>query len=181
MRPAPSDRPTAFGALGRDRRSFLGGAMACAVLASAARAQDAPVSARFRGVRVDVQPLVARGGGASARLIAQVLPGKLSQSFADLIAPGDARAPVLVARIDTIYLSSFVDRTGPGFDSFGSMDSLEGAGLVVAGGQIVATTPLRVTLPASYSGANYLPDIDERRIVSLSESFASWLRREMNL
>ena len=128
---------------------------------------------------VDVSPLVARGGGASAGLIAQLLPAKLGAAFADRLATGDKRLPALVARIDTLFLSSFGETRSPGIDTLGTMDSMEGAGLVVLGRQTIATTPLRVTLPASYSGAYYLPDIDSKRIDSLCFSFASWLGREM--
>lgn len=134
---------------------------------------------RFRAVKVDVQPLIAVGGRGAAELIARVLPGLLAASFADALAPADPQAPVLIARIDRIYLPSYSDLPSVGFSSFGSIDSLEGVGVTVSGRQTLSTTPLRVTLPAGYSGVYYLPDIDQRRITSLCESFASWLRREI--
>ena len=164
---------------GATRRGVLGGGLALLAGTGATQAQTGP--ARFRGVRVDVEPLIAIGGRGAARVIAQVLPGKLAESFAAVLSPGDARAPVLVGRIDRIFLSSYADAPSIGIGSFSNTDSMEGAGLVVAGRQTIATTPLRVSLPASYSGLSYLPDIDERRVASLCESFASWLRREMNL
>lgn len=170
--------PNPAGALTR-RALLVGG---CGLAASVqAIAQEAPSDIRFAGVRVDVSPLLAIGGRGPAQVVAQVLPGKLAASFSDHLAKGDRRAPVLVARIDRLYLSSYADAPSVGFSSFGNMDSMEGAGVVLAGRQALSTTPLRVTLPAGYSGAYYLPDIDQRRIVSLCESFASWLRREMNL
>ena len=158
------------------RRAIAGATAALAAAVAPAWAQTASVS-RFGAVRVDVQPLIARGGRGPAQLIAAVLPGKLAESFADRVG-AEAKAPVLVARIDQIYLSG-IESTNSGFGKFGSIDTLEGAGVVVAGRQVLSTTPLRVTLPASYSGVYYLPDFDQRRIVSLCESFASWLRREV--
>ena len=164
------------------RRAVLGIAATSAVTPfGAALGQESAAATRFHAVAVDARPLAAVGGGASAALIQRLLPAKLSEAFADLLIAGDARAPTLLARIDRIYLSSYADAPSPGFGSLGSMDSLEGAGIVLAGRQPVSTTPLRVTLPAGYSGAYYLPDIDARRIDSLCVQFASWLRREMNL
>ena len=160
------------------RRSALAGlASGCAVVTAGAWAQVP--GGRFGRVAVDVGPLVGRGGGASAGLIAQLLPAKLASVFADRLAPGEKRLPTLVARIDTLFLSSFGETRAPGIDSLGTMDSMEGAGLVVVGRKTISITPLRVTLPASYSGAYYLPDIDQKRIDSLCFSFASWLGREM--
>lgn len=168
---------------GMSRRAVSRGALVAAaalIEPPQLRAQQTSPT-RFRSVRVDVQPLVAIGGGAPAEVVARALPREMASMFANLLAPNDAGAPTLVARIDRIYLASYADAPGEGLDAFGNMDSMEGAGLVVAGRRTVATTPLRVTLPAGYSGAYYLPDIDVRRITSLCESFASWLRREMNL
>ncbi len=145
----------------------------------ASSAQDG--ATRFGALRVDTTPLAAIGGRGPAQVIADILPRNLAVEFAAVVSPGDAHAPVLVARIDRLYLASFAGQPGSGLDSFGSMDSMEGAGLVTSGRQVMSTTPLRVTLPAGYSGAYYLPDIDVRRIASLCDSFASWLRREMNL
>lgn len=166
------------GALTR-RALLIGG---CGLVASApAFAEGTANVTRLSGLRVDVDPLLAIGGRGSAQVVARVLPGKLATEFADHLATGDRRAPVLVARVDRLSLSAYADAQSVGFSAFGTMDSMEGAGVILAGRQTLSTTPLRVTLPAGYSGAYYLPDIDERRIVSLCESFASWLRREMNL
>lgn len=167
---------------GLHRRDLLGlatGALLASVLGGrASRAQDAPGAFRIRAVQVDVTPLAALGQRSTAGLIQQVLPEKLREQFADSLSPGDARAPVLVARIDRLYLSLLGDTPSPGFDSLSSTDSMEGAGLLLAGRQVLSSTPLRVSLPGSYSGAYYLPDIDQRRVASLCESFASWLRRD---
>lgn len=138
-------------------------------------------TAVFRATRVDVGPLAARGGGSAAAVIARALPGFMASTFADRIAATNTRAPVLVAQIQTIFMSDFGDIPGNGVDAVGHMDTLSGAGVVVGATGPLSTVPLTVHLPAGYSGAYYLPDIDVRRITSLCESFASWLRREMNL
>ncbi|MCW6511147.1 hypothetical protein [Lichenifustis flavocetrariae] len=165
------------------RRRFLAGAtLAAAGLPLRAWAQETAPSApvRFSAVRVDAGPLAARGGGMSAAMIQRVLPGKMKEIFADLLVPASHQAPLLVARIDTLYLSGYADAISPGA-ALQSLDSMDGAGLVVMGRQVQASTRLHVTLPASYSGAYYLPDIDARRIDSLCTQFAYWLRREMQL
>jgi hypothetical protein len=163
-----------------DRRGVLrGGAGLLATGAGLGCVAAQTESPRFRGVQVDTRPLAAIGGGPSAGLIQRLLSTELSTAFADRLAPGDSKAPVLVARIDHLFLSAFADAPSPGYDALGNMDQMDGAGLVLSGRQIVSTTPLRVSLPASYSGTSYLPDIDQRRIASLCMSFASWLNREI--
>jgi hypothetical protein len=169
-----------FADRGIDRRGVIGASLSLLVTGAGLRAAEAQTEAlRFRGVQVDTRPLAAIGGGGSAALIQKLLPAELSSAFADRLAPGDAKAPLLVARIDHLFLSAFADAPSPGYDAMGNMDQMDGAGLVVSGRQVVSTTPLRVSLPASYSGAYYLPDIDQRRIASLCMSFASWLKREI--
>lgn len=148
-----------------------------AVLPCGVHAQSAP---RFAAVRVDAGPLAARGGQGAAALIQTIMPGKLQEVFGDLIAPGARTLPTLVARIDTLYLTGFAD-TPAGNSLIRAQDTMTGAGLVILGRRTEAETPLRVTLPPSYSGTWYTADIDTRRIDSLSAQFAYWLRREMQL
>ena len=131
-------------------------------------------------MRVDAGPLAAQGGAGAAALIQRFMPGKLQGVFGDLIAPGTRGLPALVARIDTLYLTGFADVPG-GNSMIRAQDTMTGAGLVVRDRRTEAETPLRVTLPPSYSGTWYTPDVDSRRIVSLSDQFAYWLRREMQL
>ena len=100
------------------RRAVMAALLVSLAGSRAAGAQTA--AARFRAVRVDVAPLVAIGGRGPAEVIAGILPGKLAESFADLLAPADTRAPTLVARIDRITLSSFVDVPSEGLNAFGS-------------------------------------------------------------
>lgn len=156
--------------------------MSAAVLATTSRLAfgDEPVPV-FGAISVDVRPLVARGGGGAAALIARIMPAKLQSVFADHVAPGQKGAPTLIARIDTLTMTAFSDRPGPDSNFSGQMDQMEGAGLVVSGRTTVSVTPLRVALQPGYSGAFYLPDIEERRIDSICYQFAYWLRREMNV
>jgi hypothetical protein len=106
--------------------------------------------------------------------VRQILLAKLQQTFADRLRPGDRRLPVLVVHIQSIYLTTYVDT----YDPHANVDWMEGsAALIGPGHQITGQYPLLVNLPAAYSGAWYLPDIDTRRIDSLCYAFAQWLRR----
>ena len=165
---------------GLTRRGVLIGVLGTGAGFVGAQAQTAQPATRFRAVRADVEPLIAIGGRGPARIIAQVLPGKLASSFADALVPGDPHAPVVVAQISHIFLSSYADTPAIGFGAMSNTDFMDGSGVIMAGRQVLLRKPLRVSLPAGYSGTWYLPDIDEKRIVSLCESFASWLRREFD-
>jgi hypothetical protein len=158
-----------------NRRQLLGGVTGCLATfiphLGAWAQQDLPGSGlRFRAIQVDARPLAERGAGSTANLIQQILPGKLRSVFADRLAAGDRNGMILVARIDRLFLSSYAENSSPGFDSMGTTDSIEGAGIVVAGGRTLSVTPLRTPLSASYSGAYNLPDIDIRRVDSFAIS-----------
>ena len=150
--------------------------------ASPAYAQDTAgaVALRFRTIVVDTSRLAALGSPTTADLVRQALAAEARTIFADRLAPADARASSLTIRIDSITLASYADNA-PAFGGMGNTDYLEGAGIVSSGGHVVSTTPVLSALDASYSGAWYQPDIDRKRIVSLSHHFAYWLRRQMGL
>lgn len=161
------------------RRAVLAGSVA--LLGSGFVSAEAEGTvARFSGVRVDTAPLAARGGGSAASIIQAVLPGKMQAVFGDLVSVGARGYPLLVARIDTIFLPGYADNREGNLYAL-QRDTMSGAGLVVAGREVRATTPLNVNLPPGYSGSWYLPDIDARRIDSLCYQFAYWLRREMQI
>lgn len=162
------------------RRAFLAGSAAVIVAAGDVWAQAQQAAARFGGLRVDAAPLANRGAATAAAAIQGIMPAKLQEVFGDLIGPGGRGLPVLVARIDTLYLPGYAD-TRPGNLYDLQQDTMSGAGVVVSGRAVQSTTPLHVNLPPSYSGTWYLPDIDTRRIDSLCYQFAYWLRREMQL
>ncbi len=156
------------------RRAFLGGGAAL-LLPRVARAQ----AARFRGVSADTSPIAATGGGSTAAALRAVLDQDLARTFADLLAPRDATAPLLVARVSAVYLSSYGG--GVPLDQFGQQDSIEGDGLVVAGGRTLSTTHVLTELSPGYSGAYYTEGIDRIRLASIAHQFAYWLRREMGV
>ena len=106
-----------------------------------------------------------------------ILLAKLQQTFADRLRPGDRQLPVLVVHIQSIYLTTYVDTRDP----HANVDWMEGsAALVGPGHQLIGSYPLQVNVPAAYSGAWYLPDIDARRIDYLCYVFAQWLRRAVD-
>jgi hypothetical protein len=84
---------------------------------------------------------------------------------------------VLAVHIQSIYLTSYVDTRQPQ----ANVDWMEGsAALIGPGHQLTGPYPLLVNVPAAYSGAWYLPDIDTRRIDYLCYVFAQWLRRAVD-
>ena len=161
------------------RRSLLTGSAAFfgTGIAPSLAQQAAP---RFGGLRVDTTPPANRGSSGAAAAVQQIMPAKMQDVFGDIVAAGARGLPVLVARIDTLYLPGYAD-TDPGMVYSLQQDTMSGAGVVVAGRAVQSSTPLHVNLPPSYSGTWYLPDIDTRRIDSLCYQFAYWLRREMQL
>jgi hypothetical protein len=102
----------------------------------------------------------------------------LRQVFADRLSPGDRHAAILIVRIDSIFFTSYVDTSEPQ----SNVDWIKGSGrLVGSGHRQIAEYPLLINLPAAYSGAWYLLDIDTRRMNSLCQAFAQWLRRAIGL
>ena len=141
-----------------------------------------PAGLRFRNVVVDASRLARLGNEAGAALVTQVLTRELQEVFADLMAPHGAAGATLVAKISSIYLSSYTgSRAYNGRSGGGGDDNLEGVGIVSSGGQVLAQVPILSVLTPSYSGAWYQPDIDERRTASICHHFAWWLRREMGV
>ncbi len=167
------------------RRTLVSASIAALLLPrSPARAwqpdEADPATLRFRRIVVDASRVTRFGSAALAALIERQLGIDAARVFTDRLVPADSHAPQLVIRIDSLQLASYVGSRGPHRGSTDT-DYLEGAGLVVAGGRVLSTTPILSALDASYSGAWYLPTIDERRVASISYHFASWLRRQMGL
>lgn len=142
-----------------------------------------PAGLRFRTIAVDTARVAALGNSTGADLVAQALARNLRAVFADLMAPRDAGGATLVARVSSLYLSAYAgNRDYGGRHGTGAAnDDLEGVGIVTAGGRVLAEVPILSVLSPGYSGAWYLPDIDVRRIDSISHHFAWWLRREMGV
>ena len=96
------------------------------------------------------------------------------------MAGAGQRGTTLLVRVTSLYLPPWAGgrRGGNGGDG---PDSMEGVATVTAGGRVLSRTPLLATLDPSYSGAWFDPDIDRRRVSSISYQFAYWLRREMGI
>jgi hypothetical protein len=143
----------------------LASSLGLALATRSATAQH-PANVRIGAIKVEASPY--------ADQIASVLLPALHKAFADRLAPGDRHAAVLLVRIDSVSFTSYVDTADPKAD----VDWMSGSGhLVGPGNLLLGEYPLSVNVPASYSGAWYLPDIDERRLDSLCQAFSQWLRR----
>jgi hypothetical protein len=164
------------------RRAALSALTAIAVAPGGAVA--APVATRFREIRVDVSPLIAKDNDVEAKWVAAVLPGYLKQTFAKYLAPGDRGAAVLVARIDDIALGPPEARWAGGGIGPDTFDGIEGAGVALDGrGHVLETFPLYCSV-----GASSYPDLPNqqeenyrRRVQTLALSFAQWLPGKIGL
>jgi hypothetical protein len=125
---------------------------------------------RLSAIRVEVSPDLHK--------VAPLMLAHLRYVFADRLSPGNRHVAILIVRIDSIFFTRYVDSTEPQ----SNVDWMKGSGLVVgSGNRQIAEFPLLINLPAAYSGAWYLPDIDTRRMDSLCQAFAQWLRRAIGL
>ena len=141
-----------------------------------------PPGLRFGAMAVDADRVARLGNPGGAALVVRHLTRQLRAVFADLLVAPGAGGATLTARISSLYLASYAGTQSYGHRSEGpNNDDLEGAGVLSSGGRVLAEVPLLAVLDAGYSGAWYLPDIDERRIASISHQFAYWLRREMGV
>ena len=154
---------------------------ACLAGLSSLKAAPAVPVDRFGGIVIDTSRLERFGSPRTAALLQRQLAVEARQIFADRLTPGDRRAPTLVIKIDSLSMASYAGASDRTFPGSGNMDYLEGDGAVTSGGQVLSSTHVLSVLDAGYSGPWNLPDIDDRRIVSISHQFAYWLRREMGL
>lgn len=153
-----------------NRRAFLSGLAAFTAgialpywLVGDAHAQGGT----FSRIVVDTKPLEARGARGAASVIRPHLQAALQREFAGRIGRG---GPTLVARVNTVYLSSYTGATRGGTPS----DYLEGE--VVVGGQAF---PMLVTQASDVGGGWYVAGNEARRLAAIAESFASWIRRRV--
>ena len=156
------------------------GAAAFCFASDAAVAQAAP---RFRSISIDVSPIASRGVPRYAAVVRQALEGPIREQFADRLAPTDKSAPALVVRVKSLDLASYAGGSSGNFLNGGSSfdkDEMEGEGLVVGPrGAVLQSYPILSSLNAGASGAWYLPDNEARRVTSISQHFAYWLRRRI--
>jgi hypothetical protein len=165
-----------------NRRAALSALAALAVAPSAAWAT--PAATRFREIRVNVSPMIAKDEEEFASWVAAALPGYLKQTFAKVLAPGDRGAAVLVARIDLVTLGAPYQHSGSnGPTTSDTTDSIEGAGVVLdASGRTIGTYPLLSSFDVdSQQRSPYQAEIIRRRVETLALSFAQWLPGQMGL
>ena len=97
------------------------------------------------------------------------------------LAPGDSRAPILLARIDLVTLGT-EGSGGGGPNSTQAVDFIKGAGVVIGpGGRQIASYPFFSAVladPAEYSGSGVT---GRTRISNLALSFANFLPGKMGL
>ena len=163
-------------------RRFVIRSLAAAALfpLSAGASEPLDGQTRFRAIRVDVTPLRKTGDRISADFIERTLPAHLQHYFAAYLAPGDRRAPALVARIDSVMYGDEGGASLPG--GYGAMDYIEGAGVVIGGGgREVASYPLMSSMTARVN----LNDVTGQGVITrmnnLTQSFAQWLPGKMGL
>jgi hypothetical protein len=163
------------------RRSFLSLSLAGAALALsplAMRSADAQATV-VGAIRVDVSRLVAQGWGPNAG----VIKANLERELAAALGPAFRRGagPLLFVRVNSISMPSYAGggggggRFGDGGSSNDNLDSV--ASLIGPGNRVLATWPILSTLSSGYSGAWYLPDIDQRRINALIQNNALWIKQ----
>ncbi|MFZ0208522.1 MAG: hypothetical protein WAL59_20860 [Roseiarcus sp.] len=162
----------------RSAIAALAAAVACPVLAHGE--ESAASGLRFRAIKVDVSGVRESGDVTSAEWIAQDLPEDLRKAFAPFLAPGDSRAPILLARIDLVTLGTGGSGGGP--NSTQAVDFIQGADVVIGpGGRQIASYPFFSTVfayPAEYSASGVT---GHTRISNLALSFANFLPGKMGL
>lgn len=158
-------------------------ALACAVvLGPVSGAEQGFGGARFSGIRVDVRPLLAQGGGLQAQALRADLLASLQRSFADRLG---GRGPTLVVLVRSLSLTPYAGSQGGGRSAGGGggatqTDYLDGEALLVGrGGEVLARHPQLSATPASFGGAWYDPLSERRRIAAIADHYAQWLRRTL--
>ncbi len=144
-----------------------------------APAAGLPAGLLFGTVAADTTRIARLGNPVGAALLARGLERELRVVFADRMAAG-GRGAALLVRVNSLYLGFYTGGRSGGTQGVGP-DNVDGVGIVTAGGRLLSQTPIYTTLDPGYSGAWYLPDIDRRRIDSISHQLAYWLRREMGI
>ena len=151
-------------------RAFLSGFAAFAAGLSIPRwfgSEAAAQGQTFSRIVVDTKPLQVRGWSGEASVIGPRLQASLQRELAGRIGRG---GPVLTARVHSVRLSSYTGADRGGIPS----DYLEGE--VIVGS---SAFPMLVTQASSSGGAWYLPDNEQRRLIAIADSFASWIKRRV--
>jgi hypothetical protein len=150
------------------------------VAAVAAVAGSSPVGeARFRSVSIDTRPLADAGLSNYAVRIAKMAEPIAQSVFADRIVPGQADAPRLVLRINSIQLASEGGLTALPFDS-DNKDWIDGAGEIVdAHGKVLHVEPVQTTSDAFRGGGADILTVENLRTQRLITVLAEWIDRSV--
>jgi hypothetical protein len=162
----------------RSAIAALAATVACPILAYGE--QSAAPGLRFRAIKVDVSGVRESGDTTSAEWLAQDLPEDLRKVFTPYLAPGDSRAPILLARIDLVTLGT--EGSGGGLNSIDAVDYIQGAGVVLGpGGRQIAAYPFFTAVHA-YPAEDSASGVSGRtRVSNLALSFANFLPGKMGL
>ena len=139
---------------------------------AAVQPQAAPSGPRIGAIEVNTAPLLAQSGNPTAQWVQQQLPSLLAQDLAAHMAPGDPSAAILRVRIDSVYL-------GGG----GPADPDRMRGVATLSGS--AARPIRLRATSTYTPSPVDQALVEQamqgRVSELSQSFAYWLTKKMEL
>jgi hypothetical protein len=162
------------------RRTVLASALAGLALAASpvASPQALAQAATVGAIRVDVSRLVEQGWGPNAAAIKAGLERELAVALGPAFRRG--AGPLLFVKVNGIFMPSYAGgggggRFGDGGSSNDSFDSV--ASLIGPDNRVIATYPILSSLSSGYSGAWYLPDIDQRRVNALIQNNAAWIKR----
>ncbi len=152
------------------RRAILTG-LAAAVLAGCQTAVQTASPVAIGAIRVDTGPLAAKGQSATAAAIRPMLERELAS-----LRSAARHSATLHVTVTGLYLTSYA---GGQSATLGN-DTLESeAVLVGTDGRELARYPVMSIMAPSFSGAWYLPDINQRRIDALVANNAQWIRRAL--
>ena len=166
------------------RRTVVAGVAATLALAGCVSKGDVSLPAdvaatlRYATITVDVSALQAKGLADWASVIQQATTAQLAKDFADRRTTAKSGATLQVV-ITGVTLTSFVGGDGGDLpmDGGSSNDYLEGDAFVISStGETLAKQHILLALPAEEAGAWYLPNIDQMRLISLSQNFARWVK-----
>lgn len=147
----------------------LAGLGAITLAASPVLAASAGTGSSFSMIQVDTSSLKSDNYGAQAQWVQKDLSRALAKQFPNR---GGRSAPRLIVQIDSLSLGDYADGNDPG------TDYLYGQALVVANDKdILASYPIKLSLPPSEAGPWYLANIDRLRVTSLCNAFAGWVAR----
>lgn len=150
------------------RRTILTG-FAATLLAGCQTTTQTASPVAIGGVRVDTGPLAAKGQSATAAAIKPMLERELAG-----LRRAARHGATLQVTVTGLYLASYA---GGQSATLGN-DTLESEAVLVGpDGREIARYPIMSIMAPSFSGAWYLPDINQRRIDALVANNAQWIRR----